>query len=150
LRDDPSPAIEPVKGAAIQRETLRISRQLADAGEWIRAGMFYVGQKYNYAFLLRKIVGDRRKFCSECVVAILKKRGVPPFSNVLTPASGFTPADLQIEGLPGDSGWRQYCVEFGEYLNCYQESAGLKLEDKRKLLLVGRNAIPDLHINTPR
>jgi hypothetical protein len=100
---------------------------------WITAALHYVGQRYNFMFLMPKWLGDSRKFCSEFVVAVLADRGVAPFNR--SSASSHVPADLQLAALGNSSAWDCFEAEFQEYLDQYKEPEhGFSPDDLRKLL----------------
>jgi hypothetical protein len=103
---------EPVATAI--KALAEVTATLDDRQRWLSSAMYYLGQQYNFAFLVPKPFRDTTKFCSELVAAVMKDHGIEPFAS--TPSSFFTPADLQLEKLP-NNGWLDFTREFRAYLS---------------------------------
>lgn len=82
---------------------------------WLSAAMYYLGQRYNFGFLIPKLSRDTSKFCSELVAAVMKARGIEPFAS--RKSWSFAPAHLSFEMLRGKAGWTDVTQILDTYMN---------------------------------
>jgi hypothetical protein len=92
-------------------------------GAWVVACMYYVGQKYNLYFLLRKFGCDKTKSCAELVAAIYRDLGIRPFTD--RPTSSWLPADL--EQCCTECDWDCYMEAFTKFLYACHSDSPLEL-----------------------